>query len=126
MLSHQIDLTKLLFCLSVEIETSVITEFGATTVCLIGKKQLPLDLVNAQIFSFLCILDLSITKMRQLLAKDGQRWPVSAWLCLVHRNLTFYSENRAKYPNVGIPVFSTALTICEIKLIFTSPINHLT
>ena len=33
---------------------------------------------------------------------------------------------RAKYPNVGIPVFSTPLTICEVKFIFTSPINHLT
>ena len=33
---------------------------------------------------------------------------------------------RVKYPNVGIPVFTTPLTICEVKFIFTSPINHLT
>ena len=32
---------------------------------------------------------------------------------------------RAKYPNVCIPVFTTPLTICEVKFIFTSPINHL-
>ena len=36
------------------------------------------------------------------------------------------TSNRAKYPNVGIPVFMTPLTICEVKFIFTSPINHLT
>ena len=43
---------------------------------------------------------------------------------------TIFSSNsktdRAKYPNVGIPVFTTPLTICEVKFIFTSPINHLT
>ena len=38
----------------------------------------------------------------------------------------FQSYTRAKYPNVGIPVFTTPLTICEVKFIFTSPINHLT
>ena len=38
----------------------------------------------------------------------------------------FQKTCRAKYPNVGIPIFSTPLTICEVKFIFTSPINHLT
>ena len=37
-----------------------------------------------------------------------------------------FHTSRAKYPNVGIPVFTTPLTICEVKFIFTSPINHLT
>ena len=32
--------------------------------------------------------------------------------------------DRAKYPNVGIPVISTPLTIHVVKYIFTSSINR--
>ena len=32
--------------------------------------------------------------------------------------------NRAKYPNVGIPVISTPLTIHVVKYVFTSSINR--
>ena len=34
------------------------------------------------------------------------------------------NPNRAKYPNVGIPVISTPLTIYVVKYIFTSSINR--
>ena len=42
------------------------------------------------------------------------------------KRINAFPDNRAKYPNVGIPIFLTPLTICEVKFIFTSPINHLT
>ena len=58
--------------------------------------------------------------------KQCGKWR-KCWLqCFIPYPGNIPSFNRAKYHNVGIPIFLTPLTICEVKFIFTSPINHLT
>ena len=44
--------------------------------------------------------------------------------CIVKKVQIKFQSDRAKYPNVGIPVISTPLTIYVVKYIFTSSINR--